>query len=149
MVCQLPVLLTSEPVADLGVGSARSPQGPAWVYDGHGLGCEAQLPPVPLACPCCGAAMLFDLSALLRAPSLRALGQAAWLDALIVAFGLRVRGAGDFRAIVDSLGLTAHLIVAPCQHCAAEVASVWGYGEFQPGREVATYLGSASCRRSE
>lgn len=138
-----PVTLSAAPVVDGAAGQPWSPGGPICVYDGDGP--AASLPKLGFGCPRCGAAQQLGLGELLRAPRLPARPAQPWVDAVVAAFGLTRRGSGDFQAIVDPLGLPACLLVWPCRACAADIASLWGYGEFQPGREVATFLGAAPC----
>lgn len=141
-----PVALIAAPVTDGADGPRWSHNGPICLYDGRDL--DPSLPPLRYRCPACGGTLQLDVAQLLTAPRLPAREPAAWVEALVAAFGLTRRGQGDFQAIVDPLGLSARLIVARCGSCAQPLASLWGCGEFQPGREVVTYLGAAPCREA-
>lgn len=140
------VVLLAAPRSDPQVGQPWGPGGPACVYDGPGLECEVAPFMVAPACPHCGQSLLIALDRLLHAPTVRSLGREPWVMALIAAFGLDLRGAPPFDAVRDPLALPAHLLVQTCGLCSAQVVSVWGYGEYQPGRQVATFLGVAPCR---
>lgn len=117
--------------------------GPPVVHDGDGVESLTVPTILTLACPECGAAVGLDVATVLSAEALPARSGQAWVDALVAAYGLVVRGAGDFRAVVDDLGLLALPVRLRCTACTRRLLAVLAYGEYQPMRWVATFHGLA------
>lgn len=141
-----PLVLLAPPQRDPRVGQPWGQSGPACVYDGVGLENEPTSSTVAVPCPHCAQPMPIAWSELLRLPSLQSQELAPWLQELLAAFGLAPRTEGPFCTVKDALGLPAHMLVGQCQACATAVVTVWGLGEFQPGRQVVNLVGAAAVR---
>jgi hypothetical protein len=121
----------------------RAAGGPPVVHDGDGVETLAAPTVLTLACPGCEAAVGLDVATVLSAEALPARSGEPWVDALVAAYGLVVHGTGDFRAVVDDLGLLALPVRLRCTGCTRPLLAVLAYGEYQPMRWVATFHGLA------
>ena len=114
--------------------------GPPVLHDGFGLETEPEPPALDVPCPRCERPVAVDVAALLAADPVDA--DAAGTPGLAEALGLVVHEPmPGFRVVADPLGLRAYLLPQRCTACAAPFGVVAGYGEYQPARWVATFLG--------
>ncbi|WP_158220271.1 hypothetical protein [Kineosporia sp. A_224] len=120
-----------------------SAAGPPVVHDGDGVETLAVPTVLSLACPGCEAPVRLDVATVLSAAALPARSGEPWVEGIAAAYGLVVHGAGDFRAVVDDLGLLALPVRLRCTGCARPLLAVLAYGEYQPMRWVATFHGLA------
>ena len=125
-------------VVDASVGEPWNRTGPRVVHDGFEIDPAEPSPTVEPACPVCGGTLPIALVKLLRSGS-----AAAWPepDAVVTTFGLRSKRFGDSLVITDPIGLEASLLSLSCGSCTTEFVACLGYGEWQPARYLATYLG--------
>ena len=123
-------------VLDASIGEPWNRTGPRVVHDGFEIDPAEPSPTVEPACPVCGGTLPIALVKLLRSGS-----AADWPDAIISTFGLRSKRFGDSLVITDPIGLEASLLSLSCGSCTTEFVACLGYGEWQPARYLATYLG--------
>ena len=113
------------------------PDGPPVLHDGDGLETVAGPLPLDVPCPRCESPVRVDVTRLLAAA---ALDPGAVVSE---ALGLTVREPlPGMRVVVDPLGLQVFALPQDCP-CGTAFEVVAGYGEYQPARWVATFLGVA------
>lgn len=124
---------------DASIGPRSSPTGPVILH--HGFEDPNALARV-IAPPClgCGAALPLSLASVLDDRT-AVRNRGVDRDALVATFGLSLRHLGQLCSATTSLGITAHAVDVRCSVCGAVHVAMFGYGELQPARYVATFDG--------
>lgn len=140
-----PLRVTSPVLVPDHVGVQWWVGGPVCVYDGSEPESSPGMGGVEIPCGSCTGRISLDLE---RLKISRPLNASSRLErALAAAFGLGETPAP--RPPSDQLGLPGHFLEAACRTCGAQHGVVLGFGEFQPGRWLVTFVGMASVEVDE
>ncbi|MBX7084704.1 MAG: GNAT family N-acetyltransferase [Nannocystaceae bacterium] len=95
-------------------------------------------------CLDCGAALSLPLHSVLDERN-AARNRGAQRPAIVAAFGLVERRLGELVGVTTALDTSAYVLEVRCDDCGAIHLAVFGYGEVQPARYLASFHGMLSC----